>query len=104
MMIMMTCRMEYHDYNGEVEDDERDHGRDDDDKRPYYDDDDDSGGVMDGDEGDDTDDDDDDGDAVGDADGEDSAAVMVPPVPTPETMQSTLPPVSAQISSAVVLR
>ena len=30
--------------------------------------------------------------------------VMVPPVPTPETRMSTLPSVSFQISSAVVLR
>ena len=30
--------------------------------------------------------------------------VMVPPVPTPETRMSTLPSVSRQISSAVVLR
>ena len=30
--------------------------------------------------------------------------VMVPPVPTPETRISTLPSVSRQISSAVVLR
>ena len=29
--------------------------------------------------------------------------VIVPPVPTPATMMSTFPPVSAQISSAVVL-
>ena len=29
--------------------------------------------------------------------------ITVPPVPTPETIKSTLPPVSVQISSAVVL-